>query len=790
MQDYQPQWNLRRILIILSRGWWWVVFSLGVSLSAAWLYLRYAEQTYSSEAIIQIDFSTSPSFLTKANNAGVSAPMLPELIDLYLELFSTHDLVEKVVETLELDWEVYTVGRVGNSLVFPTPFIIEVRSASVDTLLWGGRSAVQVRIDSEGRFELGVEDSVWTRGQVEVWVPFRTGELRLYRLTEAPIPPALYEVRKLSKAMVIYAWQSKIAVVPKRGVAVFHCSVVDKSPTRARRFLQTLLEYAKQYERQLRQQSYENALRYIDTLLLSMQGQILEVQDTLSSAERKAELPFMEARRGQVMQSFSEVYQKARDSLLFVEKLRQRATLLLESIQRDAGTTLSLLFVAGELPPNLQTSLSQLNALIERRAALLRVYHPSAPPIAYLNAQLTQQLELLLQSLKEVREGEQYLYAQAARTLAREKEHIYRDLFQERQVSLLQEDLLLRKDIYKSLLERRIALAIDKEAVVSAIRITQPPTLVLRPLSPNPFQIYLIGLVVGLILGLGGPLLRYALTQTISYRADIEDLSPVPVLGELPFSIPSKKQRSPSGLQLEVLRSLRGTLGFLWEPGKPRVLIVTSTVSGEGKTFVAQSLADVYALAGYRVLLIDADLRRASLSQQVGSQEKGLSIFLAQMRFTPEQVEELIVPFLREGLYLLPAGPPAPNFPELLESSTFRELIQYFSQNYDYIVIDSAPLGLVPDTLSILHQVPEAVTLYLFRADYSRIVFLRHLQDLVQQHHLQRVYLLFNGTKLNRPHYGYGYGYGYYGDYGRNAYYYQSGRSASIWEKVREWLPI
>lgn len=749
--------------------------SLGVTLLAAWLYLRYAEQTYSSEAIIQIDFSTSPSFITKFNNPAAANSMLSELVDQYLELFSTHDLLEKVVEALELDWEVYTVGRVGNSLVFPTPFIIEMRSASGDTLLWGGRSAVQVRIDSEGRFELGVEDSVWTIGQVGEWVPFRTGQLRVHRLTGAPIPPALYEVRKLPKALVTYAWQSKIAVVPKRGVAVFHCSVVDKSPTRARRFLQTLLEYAKQYERQLRQQSYENALRYIDTLLIVIQDQIWKVQDTLSSAERRADLPFMEARRGQVMQSFSEVYQKARDSLLFVEKLRQRAHLLLDSLRSDAGATLAPFFMVGEIPPNLQTSLSQLNALIERRAALLRVYHPSAPSVVYLNAQLTQQLELLLQGLKEVREGEQYLYAQAARTLAREKEHIYRDLLQERQISLLQEDLLLRKDIYKSLLERRIALAIDKEAVVSAIRITQPPTLVLRPLSPNPFQIYLVGLVVGLILGLGGPLLRYALTQTISYRADVEDLSPVPVLGELPFSRASKTQKSPSGLQLEVLRSLRGTLGFLWEPGKPRILVVTSTVSGEGKTFVAQSLADVYAMAGYRVLLIDADLRRAFLSQQVNLLEKGLSLFLAQMRFTPEQVEELIVPFLREGLYLLPAGLPAPNFPELLESSTFRELIHYLSQNYDYIVIDSAPLGLVPDTLSILHQVPEAVTLYLFRADYSRIVFLRHLQDLIQQHRLQRVYLLFNGTKLNRPHYGYGYGYGYYGDYGRNAYYYRSG---------------
>lgn len=789
MQDHQPQWNLRRILIILSRGWWWVVLSVVLSLLSAWAYLRYAEQTYSSEAIIQIDFSTSPSLLSKSSSLSSATLMSPEALDLYLELFSTHDLVEKLVEDLHLDWEVYTVGRVGNTLVFPTPFIVETRGRGLDTLLWRGIPALRVRIEADGQYELGVADSVWVRGQVEGWMPFRTGELRVHRLIDAPIPPAQYEVRKLPKAAVVYAWQSRISVLPKRGVAVFHCSVVDRSPVRARRFLQTLLEYSRQYERQMRQAGYENALRYIDTLLFVMQDQIRLVQDTLSMAERKAELPFAEARRGQVMQSFSEVYQKGRDSLLFVDNIRQKTRVLLEALQGNPGARLSPIFFAGDIPASLQGSLNQINTLIEKRASLLRIYHPNAPPVAYLNVQLIQNIESFLEVLQEVQESDRYLYAQSARALAREKEHIYKDLFQERQISLLQEDLSLRKDIYKSLLERRIALAIDKEAIVSAIRITQPPTLVLRPISPNPFQIYLIALVVGLLLGLGGPLLRYALTQTISYRADIEDLAPVPVLGELPFAH-AKKQRILSGLQLEVLRSLRGTLGFLWEPDKPRIIVITSTVSGEGKTFIAQSLADVYALAGYRVLLVDADLRRASLSQQAGLREQGLSLFLRQASFTAEQVEELIVPFLREGLYLLPAGPPAPNFPELLEGPTFRELIQYLSRNYDYIVIDSAPLGLVPDTLSILHQVSEAITLYLFRADYSRVVFLRHLAELIQQHRLQRIYLLFNGTKLNRPRYGYGYGYGYYGEYGRNAYYYRTGRPPSVWERVREWLPV
>jgi capsular exopolysaccharide synthesis family protein len=307
-------------------------------------------------------------------------------------------------------------------------------------------------------------------------------------------------------------------------------------------------------------------------------------------------------------------------------------------------------------------------------------------------------------------------------------------------------------------------------------------------------------LLLGIVIGVGGVFLREVLTQQVSYRRDIEQISPVPVIAEIPANRRKEQHYKLSAgylsnLQIEVLRSLRSSLEFLWEKEGPRVIVVTSTVSGEGKTYISSAIAYVHALAGRRVLLIDADLRRASLTQRQGlMQAPGLSTWLASTYHKAEEnghEQPLWVNFLLENLFLLPSGPIPPNPAELLASHRLREFILKSQKDFDYFVIDTSPIGLVPDALSILSQLPEAISLYVFRADYSRITFLNHLEDIVKQHRLQKIYLLFNGTKTHRPHYGYGYGYGYYGEgYGASRYYYSDRRTTSWGERVRKWIPL
>lgn len=788
----QNQWNPRRVLILLTRNWWWPVGMFVLSLLAARLYLRYTTAIYKSTATIQIDFSQT-GFL-KRQDSETPFPM-ERLLDAYLELFTTYDLVHAVVKELHLDWEVYSVGKVGRALVFPTPFLIELKQEkdpNAEGEFWR-LFPLKIQVKGEGQYQVIKNDTVLCAGTVGEWVYCKKWYIRLVPADERRgLPIGSFLVVKLSDQSATYTWQTKVALLSKRGKSTWLISVNDISASRAQRFLGTLLEHSREYERSLRQVHYQRALAYIDTLLISFRISLGYIQDSLLLKERKYDIAFSAARRGKTVELFSAVDALSetaaqRQALTILQKMLQS---LIDSLQIRSDYMPNPLLPPLKLNEAILRQIENINELIERRQQLMRVYTSSSIPVMTVNQALMRALYQCLHTTSEqlLWDAQERLRLYEEWTKRREK--LYQDVLSEREVSLLQEDISLRREVYKTLLQKKIQYSIDKEAVTTAIQVTQPPTLPSAPISPNPIQVYALAVAVGLIIGVGGVVGWYLISQQVSYRADLEGLSPFPVIGELPFSSEKKGLFPYSGLQIEVLRSLRNALGFLWEEGQPKVLVVTSTVSGEGKSYVARGIAYAYALAGYRVLLIDADLRRAFISQAVGQLSSGLSLLLAGMeeKLSPDAY---IIPMGKEGLFLLPSGPFPPNPTELLESDNLSRIIQGLSSSFDIFVIDTAPLGIVSDTLGIIRGLPHAVILCIFRADYSRISFLAHIEEITKIHHLQKVYLLFNGTKLSKPRYGYGYGYGYYGDgYARRYYTTAQNGRPHFWKRLRELFPI
>ncbi|MCS6789904.1 MAG: hypothetical protein NZ580_02835 [Bacteroidia bacterium] len=783
----QREWDLRKILIIITRNWWWPVITLSMSFLSAWAYLRYTVATYSSDAVVQIDFSGSIIGTQRSQESGID---VLSLSDAYLELFTSYELVHETVNRLKLNWEIYSIGRLGQSLVFPAPFKIEIDSANSSEIFWS-KFPIRIQLQKDSLYTIGVEDTVWGEGKFNCWQTMRGTRFRIVLLTGfSPAAGAIYQVSYLSPSVSTAYWQSRLSVIPKRGISVLQLIVTDRSATRAQQFLHTLLETSREYERYIKQARFRSALAQIDTFLQMIQKETGIAQDTLLRFEQKNDMLFLPYRKQEAFSAYGRLrdrrYSTQQEEL---KQLSNRVRSLLDTLRNKPEAPTGLLFASSTANQFLSGPVQAINSLIERRNQLLRVYQPASLWIQPIHRKLEILVQDLANALDDIIKSDRILVALLNDDLHQGREIAYKSQVLERHASVLETELNLKQSIYKLLLERKIQLSIDKEAVISSIRITQPPRLPGGPISPNPVQVYAVAIGLGIVLGIGGILLKEIVNQKISYRVDIEEMSPVPVLGEIPYDSSVKGAMSFSSLQLEVLRSLRSALGFLWEENAPRIVIVTSTVSGEGKTFVAQGIAHVHALAGYRTLLVDADLRRASLSRQLGTFENGLSILLSRQRANGHSQPNPLIGIGQRNLFVLPAGPVAPNPPELLESSAFSELLLEYAKQFDYIVLDTAPMGLVPDTLTILRHLPYAVTLYIFRADYSRIPFLNHLEEVVRLHHLKKTYLLFNGTKLSRPRYGYGYGYGYYGrSYGERKYYHPS--STSWWKRVREWLPL
>lgn len=787
-------WDFRRILIILTRQWWVPISMLLLSFLAARLYLRYATATYKSDATIQLDFGQS-SFV-KTDKSGASFLPIESMTDAYIELFSTYDLIETIVRELRLDWETYSVGKVGRSLIFPNPFQIQTS----DSLRVMGRDfnaifPVSLEVERTSQtFTLYKGDSVICSGKIGQWATCGTGKLRIAPVKEgAPLPNGEFLIFRYSERQAVQSWQTRISALPKRGLTTWVISVTDVSPVRAQAFLSKLLEHAREYERSLRQVQYKKAIEYVDTLLHAVRINLTQAQDSLFAKERAFEMPFAEARRQRTVSLFSEVEEKRLEvsqdaALATLARVLQKVA---DSLSNNPGTNIAPILIPLSAKEDIRQPLQEINELIARRERLMQLYTPSAAPVASLNQTLLRRLAQAQYLVAELRASANEANLRRLQEWLRQRERLYKDISSEREFSLLEEDIALRRDIYKSLLEKKIQLSIDKEAVASAIRVSQPPTAPNFPLSPNPIQVYIVALVLGFVLGVGSVLGWHFIHQRVSYRMDIEGLSPVPIIGELPYGKGEKGLFPFSGLQLEVLRSLRSAIGFLWEEGYPKVLVLNSTVSGEGKSYVARGMAYAYALSGYKVLLIDADLRRASISHQVGFREQGLSLLLSAPNQAAQKLAECIIPMGREGLDLLPSGTLPPNPAELLETGGLEGLIQVLADRYDIFIIDTAPIGLVPDALGILRHLPHAVVLYVFRADYSRIPFLSHLEEAMKVHRLNKVYLLFNGTRLSKPRYGYGYGYGYYGDtYGGRYYRTSQNGKLSVWRRIREFIPI
>lgn len=790
----RQEWDIRRVLLVLSRWWWWPVLTILTGLLLAWVYLRYTVAIYRTEATIQVDpkRALAAPLNSRENDLAISIDIISEK---YIELFSDAQLIKEVIQKGQYHIDFYSIGKFGQFLIYPLPIEVEISPES--QIKKEANLSLLIEVYDDSTYGIVKDREVIKQVKWGAWVEW--GGISFRMQEKRPLYPGRYLLRYRPLDEAVAYWSDRVRVVPKRGYTVLSVMVADVSPTRAQAFCQILLQNARQHEQSIQREYYDQVLAYIDTLIATVLVDIDRVQDTIKKTEILYEMPLLDVKTKVLLEKYeyyaqNEVVQRYID----LEWLGKQVQAV-EDYIRNGADSLPLLNV----PLSLADAFKEVQPLNEKIAtynALARRYVRGSVYIQTLLEKIRIELNILRESIESEKKILSSKQNYVRKYVESELPRLYRDIDNKRRIDIVNFSWESKKKIYEMLVERRLELSIERSGVTSLMRVTQPPTLQMTPLTPNKIQVYVFMLILGILVGVGGVFLREVLTQQVSYRRDIEQISPIPVIAEIPNNRKKEQHHKLgngylSNLQIEVFRSLRSSLEFLWEKEGPRVIVVTSTVSGEGKTYISSAIAYIHALAGRRVLLIDADLRRASLTQQQGlMQAPGLSTWLASAYVSAEEnghEQPLWVNFLLENLYLLPSGPVPPNAAELLASPRLRELILKSQIDFDYFVIDTSPIGLVPDALSVLSQFPEAISLYVFRADYSRVTFLNHLEDILKQHRLHKVYLLFNGTKTHRPHYGYGYGYGYYGEgYGASRYYYSGRRGASWGERVRKWIPL
>lgn len=325
----------------------------------------------------------------------------------------------------------------------------------------------------------------------------------------------------------------------------------------------------------------------------------------------------------------------------------------------------------------------------------------------------------------------------------------------------------IESNIYAFLLQKREEAALSNSSSVADNRVVDKAEASLKPVSPNKKLIYGISLILALGLGIALLTAKELMNRSILYRAQIEDLTKIPVIGEIGFSKsknPIVFEQGSNNILAEQFRKLRATLRFMGIGVGQNKILVTSTIPGEGKSFIAANLGLCFALTGKKVVIVEADLSNPTLAAKLSVQsEKGLSSYLNNEVEAGEIIKKTAI---NENLYVLPAGLLPDNPSELLMNGKLEELMAWLEGEFDYVLLDTAPVGALSDAYMMTSICD--TTLYVLRHGHTPRVAVERLDKNNRINVLKNVAIIFNGVKargFSTDEYGDGYGYDYV--YGR-----------------------
>ena len=412
-------------------------------------------------------------------------------------------------------------------------------------------------------------------------------------------------------------------------------------------------------------------------------------------------------------------------------------------------------------------AIERYNEMLMERKRLLRTSTENNPTIVNLDTSIRAMKANVQATLEGTLQGLMITKESLDREASRYSRRISNAPGQERAYVSIARQQEIKAGLYLMLLQKREENAIALAATANNAKIIDEAIADDIPVSPKRSMIYLIALVLGVGIPVGIIYLVELTKFKIEGRADVEKLTSVPVVGDIPLTDEKNDKNgsiavfeNKNNLMSETFRNIRTNLQFMLDNDQ-KVILVTSTVSGEGKSFVSSNLAISLSLLGKKVVIVGLDIRKPGLNKvfQLSNKERGITQYLSN----PEtDLMELVQPSdVNKNLFILPGGTVPPNPTELLARNGLDRAIETLKKNFDYVILDTAPIGMVTDTL-LIGRVAD-LSVYVCRADYTHKAEYTLINELSFEKKLPNLCTVINGVDLKKRKYGYYYGYGKYG---------------------------
>ena len=537
--------------------------------------------------------------------------------------------------------------------------------------------------------------------------------------------------------------------IPNKRTNIISLSVEDANIQRGKDFLNTLIDL---YNRQgLEDKNIEAAKTgaFIDERLAIISKELYDIETEIE--EYKVDNKILD-----VIEDARAAYARREQyaDIQLQAEMRSHIVAIVEEFINNPENKNSLLISTSGVVGD--SEIAKYNNLLITRRELLRSAKADNPVIKKLDDQIDlawQNIKDFIAaskeekevSLNDIRQLEDEMQDKVSQAPAREKEFLN-----------MKRQQAIKSELFMFLLQRREDNLITLAANTPKGQIVDPAYNLNNPVSLSKKMVLLIWLFIGFAIAAGYLYIKDLFRSKFSTREELEKITALPLLGEVSYNDTGRNIVVSSGENTsisELFRLIRSNLNFVLGNGE-KVILVTSSVSGEGKSFVSCNLAASLALTGKRVVVVGLDIRQPKLGEYLNiGGRAGVTNYLASNGVS---VNDIIhkEPFAA-GLDVILAGPVPPNPAELLLSDRLEDLFKELKKKYDYVIIDSAPAGMVSDTFSI-DRVSD-ISIYVCRADYTEKENIRYAEKLSQEKKLKNLYLVLNATNART---GYGYGYG------------------------------
>jgi len=755
--------DIKEIFNTIKYYKWSILFFISVFIVLASLYAYFKPNLYKASATVIISSdgkkgSANSDFMSAALGGG------PIELDDEFALLKSRYLASKALENIQIGVRYYTIDKYREVELYKnTPFIISPKY--IKSSFFGKK--IELIPQSSETFILSIKPGVYENIKNKLYKIFDipTPNLlkfeRVYRYDENITTPwfkikvkKIFEPTKKSYKFSIvpnqymYGFvQSRVEVAPLSNYgSIIRVSFKDNVPFRAKEIVDAIINaYSEEKVRQ-KSESANRTLSFIDSQLEAIHKSLKESASRLQNFKATHIVMDVRSKAATTASKLSEIEAKLYEINTQINILDSLMAYM-KSEKDINGIDMSSAQIVG---PVISSLIAKLQNAVSLRSTLLIDYTELHPDVIKVTEQINRLRQMLEDSIKSTLKGFKIRKNELVTQINKYK-HQLKSLPQEEQrLTQLSRDFMVNEKIYSYLLQKRAETAIIEASKVSDVQVLDSALIPNRPVEPKRDMIIAIGLLLGIFIGITQAFIRKYLDNTIKSVEDIRKLTDLPVYGVLP-NFEKKKIKS---IYHESMRVIRTNLEFLVPEKKSKIITVTSTMPQEGKTATVINLAKIIAISEKRVIVLDLDMRKPKIDKFFNlDNSEGVSTVLSGRSVLKNVIKDT----KNKNLDIVTSGPIPPNPSELLMSTAFKELLLSLRGEYDYVILDSPPIGLVTDAMIAMKE--SDINLIVLRAGYSKKDFIKTINNFIEEHNLQAGIIL-NGVLVDKKNYAYGYGYG------------------------------